>query len=429
MHNWKNFNDNEHVFVNQRLMNYGVIKDDSTFSRTGKSLWIAIPVILTAVVVIFSVALTQEWWMGLISLLPCLTIYQWILRKFVFEENRKRELMRESSQHRESGLDYFNNVLGADDDGQIFFQQSDYGFSSGYLVTFSHGSITESTENAEKELQEIAFRPFLRNLQDNGFRFVHYDIAMKQRLSKGTLNLIEQTKQMKDNTILKVVSQLQNEACASLERSNNVEYRQFWLVLNDSMNSVQNFRESLQGVINATLANAPQISSPHICTLDEVNDFGKNYFEIASFDINNINRNIGKINLGAYFIIDGFIDQNGLIHKPSELHFFPTDDERISKRFNKKGLHQEFKKRKNQEINTKKKKEFTQRQDKLRRSGSRDLTAILNKLQQQNDLSKQKEQQQKQLEKKQRDMKNKQRMQQNRAKNFNDLLNQTRNKQ
>lgn len=426
---WKEFDDEEHVFVNDRLMKYGVIKDDATFSKTGKTLWAVIPIVVCIIIILIAVSLTRSFWIGLIVGIPCFLVALFLIRKFVFDENRRKKLLRENYLHKESGVSYFNNVLGATDEGEILYQQSDYGFTSAYLVTFNYGSLTESTQYAEKNFIDGALRPFIKGLYDNNFRFKIYDVNIREHLSKGTLNLIEQNKKMKANSFLTVASRFQTEFCAALEKNNNVEQRLYFQVFNDITNSVKDFKKVLQANIDATLNNAPQISAPRICDKEEINEFGKNYFNIASFDIDNLNRNVKDLDLGRYFIIDGFVDQNGLIHKPEELSFFPQNNEEVSKRFNLKELSEKRKKRRTAEKQMKQKQEIMEHQQKMKNNGHRiDVVSQNNRIKQQKTIDRKRKKQQEELAKKQRQAQNKQHLQQSRAKNFEELLQRQREK-
>lgn len=423
MHEWKRYDDDENVFVNQRMMKYGVVRDNATFTRTGKGLWFFVPLLLTAVVCILSYALTQHVLVALLMLVPCFAIDQWIWRKFVFEENMRKDLLAENDSDPEFTASYFNNTLGADTDGLIMYQRSDYGYTSAYLVTYEYGSLAEVSTNADREMIDLVKKPFLKQLQDHHLRYHFYNIKVKNGLSKGTMNLIQQNRALPKNSTLRIISSMQNEACACLEQNNNSTYRNYYLIKCDAMNDIDNFRDVVQGAIDSTLANSSLITQPHICDIEEINTFGKNALGINSFNINTLNRNIGRTNLNNYFIIEGFIDSNGIVHSPSELSFFPNQEEEVRNAFDHEKMLKEYHQAKKQKNNM----EYQQsmhRQSKKRHNFLQAVARTQQKAQQKE--QQQKIAQQKQAEKEQAERQQKRML--NRTKDFNEILRRTREK-
>lgn len=422
-HEWRRYNDDEHVFVNQRLMNYGVVRDTAKFSRTGKALWVFVPLIVSAIVITLSYSLTQNIIIGIAMVIPCFAIDQWIWRKFVFEENRRKDLLSANGIQAEFTASYFNNTLGADTDGLIMYQQSDYGYTSAYLVTFNYGSLAETETDVDREMVDAVKKPFLRQLSDHHLRFKHWNVRIKSGLSKGTMNLIKQNRRLPKNSTLRIISSMQNEACACLEQNNSAEYKEYYLILCDAMSDIDNFRDVVQSAIDGTLANSELITEPHICDVEEINEFGKNSLGIKSFNINALNRNIGHVNLSEYLIIDGFIDSNGIIHDPSELSFFPSEQDEINNAFDHKKLLSDYHKATNKQNQMQKQLELS-KNSKKHHNFVKTLAhnqQIAEKKRREQELQKQQAEQKKQME-------NKEKMMRNRTKNFNDLLKQTREK-
>lgn len=420
-HEWKRYDDDNHVFVNQRLMNYGVVRDTAKFSRTGKAMWIFIPLIITGIIITLSYSLTQSFIIGIVMIFPCLAIDQWLWRKFVFEENRRKDLLSANGIQAEFTASYFNNTLGADTDGLIMYQQSDYGYTSAYLVTFNYGSLAETETNVDKEMVDGVKKPFLKQLSEHSLRFKHWNVRIKSGLSKGTMNLIKQNRSLPKNSTLRIISSMQNEACACLEQNNSAEYKDYYLILCDAMSDIDNFRDVVQASIDSTLSNSELITEPHICDIEEINEFGKNSLGIKSFNINALNRNIGRVNLSKFFIIDGFVDSNGIIHNPSELSYFPTQKEEVNNAFNHEKLLSDYHKAQNKERQMTKQKELVQ--------NSKKHHNFVKVLAQNQRMLKQQQKEKMLLDKQMEDKKkaeNQQKMMKNRTKNFNELLKQAR---
>lgn len=324
---------NDEYFINRNIFKSGVTTDDSEYSRTGKALWIFIPLILSFLIIGIIIALTQSFLAGIPATLACLIAYVYILRKMVFDENQFKRLVAKNELNKNINLGYFNNLLAISDDMQMFFQTSKKGLKTSYLVTFDYASLFDETANANENTIANAYIPFLKKLHDLGFDFNLYDISMKNKISVGTLDLVLRTRKLSTKeSWLQLVLMLQNETISSLEQNGSAKYRIFIEVENTKYQNVANFRELVEDVIKSTLSTQTTLVHPHIADRTELVNFMINYFQIDSFPIENISRNIRAMNIDKYFNFRTFFDINGIEYKIDD--FDPQFTNQTNKKMN-----------------------------------------------------------------------------------------------
>lgn len=308
-----NNNNNEHdgqYFINRNIFKSGAVTDDSEFSRTGKSLWIFIPLILSFIIVFAIIALTKSFLMGLPTLVICAIAYLFCLRKMVFDENRFKQLISDNELRKEVQIGDFNNILNISDDGQIFFQTSKKGLASSFFVTFDYASLLDNTGQANENFISNAAVPFFKQLHENHFDFRLYDLSINRSISTGTLQLIQRAKKyLTPQSWLQLIIMLQTETMANLEQNGSARYQIFFEVINHDYRNVNNFEAILNDIIQQTLKTQEMIVNARIVKPDELVNFIVNYFNIDTFQAGD--RNVRQVNVEKYFKFVSFFDVNG----------------------------------------------------------------------------------------------------------------------
>lgn len=309
---WRDLRKHGLYFLNQNIAKYGVERDITDFSRKHKSLWIMGPllilVLINAAIMMFSHSII----IAIPSVLASIWIYQLIIRKFVLDENLYKRLIAENELAKNVSLEENNNLLSIDPEtGQWFFQNSDEGLRTGFLITFDYASILDLSLKSNDHAIDDAFVPFFKQLHENKFSFFYYDLAITDTISYGTLRSIENAKLLEKGSWLQLIETLQNETMSSLEQNSDSKYRQFYLVYNDDFQTVTQTRSLLDGIISSTLGTQVSIVNPHICGEKEIIDFICNYYAISSFSLNDIVRNVQRMDISKFFKFVSFIDTNG----------------------------------------------------------------------------------------------------------------------
>lgn len=308
-----NNNNNEHdgqYFINRNIFKSGAVTDDSEFSRTGKSLWIFVPLVLSFIIVFAIIALTKSFLMGLPTLIVCAIAYLFCLRKMVFDENRFKQLISDNELRKEVQIGDFNNILNISDDGQIFFQTSKKGLASSFFVTFDYASLLDNTGQANENFISNAAVPFFKQLHENHFDFRLYDLSINRSVSAGTLQLIRRAKKyLTPQSWLQLIIMLQTETMANLEQNGSAHYQIFFEVINHDYRNVNNFEAILNDIIQQTLKTQEMIVNARIVKPDELVNFIVNYFNIDTFQAGD--RNVRKVNVEKYFKFVSFFDING----------------------------------------------------------------------------------------------------------------------
>lgn len=316
---WRDLRKHGLYFVNQNIAKYGVEHDVTDFAKKHKALWIMAPllvlVIINAAIMMFSHSVI----IAIPSVIASLWIYQLIIRKFVLDENLYKKLLAENELASGMSLEN-NNLLSIDQEtGQWFFQDSDEGLRTGFLVTFDYASLLDLSLKSNEHAIDDAFVPFFKQLHDNKMSFFCYDIAMTDSISYGTLQAINNAKLLEKGSWLQLIETLQNETMSSLEQNSDSKYRQYYLIYNDDFQTVTQMRPLLEGIISSTLGTQTSIVNPHICNQDEVVNFICNYYMISSFSLDNITRNVERMDISKFFDFVSFLDINGTSYTLDEI--------------------------------------------------------------------------------------------------------------
>lgn len=329
MEDWRKYEDEGLYFLNQGINKRGIEPDTTDFSKKNKGLWIIIPFLFLTIICAAIIMFTRSVVISIPAVVASLFLYFFILRKKVFEENLFARLNSENELYSSFGMNGpFNNLLKINDDnGQWFYQDSDEGLRTAFLVTFDYSSILDQSLNANENTINQAFIPFIKSLHDNRLSFQKYSIAVNKSVSSGTLELIKRTKMLPDGSWLKLVETLQNDTISSLEQNAGNSYRTFFLIYNNDFKNVTRFKELLETIINSSLTTVTSISNPRICMTEEIVDFLVNYYQIDSFNERTIVRNVQRMDISKYFDFVAFIDTNGVEYSLIDIMDFDENDQ------------------------------------------------------------------------------------------------------
>ena len=318
---WRQHEKDGLYFINQNLNKRGIEPDTTDFARKNKIIWIAIPLVVLSLICAGIAMFTRSILIALPATLASIWLYIFILRKKVWDENMFKRLRSSNSMNKEFGMDgMFNNLLSIDENsGQWFFQNNDQGLRTAFLITFDYGSILDQSMNANQNAINQAFVPFIKQLHDNHLSFKKFNIAIQEKVSAGTLELIRRARLLQDGSWLKLIETLQNETISNLEQNAGSQYKLFFLVYNKDFRNVTGFEGLLKTIINSSLTNVTSIVNPRICKTDEILNFIVNYYQIDSYDENSIVRNVQRMDISKFFNFISFIDINGVEYTLSDI--------------------------------------------------------------------------------------------------------------
>lgn len=326
---WKRNKKDGLYFINQNFNKRGIEPDTTDFARKNKILWVAIPLIALATICAAIAMFTRSLIVTLPATLASIWLYIFILRKKVWDENMFKRLRSNNSMNKEFGMDgMFNNLLSIDDNtGQWFFQDSDQGLRTAFLVTFDYGSILDQSINANINAIDQAFVPFIKLMHDNNLSFKKYSISIKEKVSVGTLELIRRARMLPDGSWLKLIETLQNETISNLEQNAGSSYKTFYLIYNNDFRNATSFKNLVETIINSSLTNVTSIVNPRICGIDEILTFIVNYYQIDSYDENSIVRNVKHMDISRFFDFISFIDVNGVEYTLNDIIDFNDNNQ------------------------------------------------------------------------------------------------------
>lgn len=329
---WRKYEDEGLYFLNQNINKRGIEPDTTDFSKKNKLLWIVIPLIALSLVCIGIIMFTRSIIISIPAVFASLWLYIFILRKKVFDENLYARLNSENELYSKFGMDGpFNNLLKINDDnGQWFYQNSDEGLRTAFLVTFDYSSILDQSLKANENTIDQAIIPFIKGLHDNRLSFQKYSISINESISVGTLELIKRAKMLPEGSWLRLIETLQNDTISSLEQNAGSSYKTFFLVYNNDFKNVTRFRELLETIINSSLTSVTSISNPRICMTEEIVDFLVNYYQIDSFNEKSIVRNVQRMDISKFFDFVAFIDSNGAEYSLTDIIDFDENEQYLT---------------------------------------------------------------------------------------------------